>query len=250
MTHIIAHRGASHDAPENTLAAFRLAWEQGADGIEGDFMLTADERIVCFHDVDTQRVAGERRVVKQSTFVELHSLDVGSWKGERWRGERIASLEQVLAIVPTGKKLVVELKDGPEIVEPLGVELARSTIATENILIISLVDETSAACRRQLPHEKQHWLSGYNRHESGGWRPTADEVIATIQRVGAAGFGSLALPEHFDGEFVGKLRAAGIDEFHVWTVDDPDVARFYDRLGAWGITTNRPSFIREQLEQK
>jgi glycerophosphoryl diester phosphodiesterase len=74
-----------------------------------------------------------------------------------------------------------------------------------------------------------------------------DEVIATIQRVGAAGFGSQSNPEHFDAEFVRQLQAAGIDQFHVWTVDDPEVARFYERLGACGITTNRPGFMRAEL---
>jgi glycerophosphoryl diester phosphodiesterase len=247
MAYIVAHRGASFDAPENTLAAFRLAWEQGADGIEGDFMLSADGRIVCFHDLDTKRLAGETRVVKETSFRELQSLDVGRWKGERWRGERIASLEEVLAVVPAGKKLVIELKDGPEIVRPLAAALTRATIAAENVLIISLVDETISECQRQLPRVNRHWLSGYKQDENGCWRPTVDEVIATVQRVGAAGFGSQSMPEHFDAEFVRQLQAAGIDEFHVWTVDDPEVARFYERLGAWGITTNRPGFLRAEL---
>ena len=247
MAYIIAHRGASFDAPENTLAAFQLAWEQGADGIEGDFMLAADRRIVCFHDRDTKRIAGEKHIIKETSFHELQSLDVGRWKGDRWRGERIASLEQVLAVVPAGKRIVVELKDGPEIVEPLAVVLAQATIAAEHVLIISLVDETIAECKRQLPHVNRHWLSGYDQDTSGRWRPTADEVIAAIQRVGAAGFGSQSKPEHFDAEFVQQLRAAGIDEFHVWTVDEVETARFYERLGAWGITTNRPGFIRAEL---
>lgn len=64
---IVAHRGASADAPENPLAAFRLAWKQGADVIEGDFYLTKDHRIVCIHDGDTQRVAGKHLVVAEST---------------------------------------------------------------------------------------------------------------------------------------------------------------------------------------
>jgi glycerophosphoryl diester phosphodiesterase len=249
MSYVIGHRGASFDAPENTLAAFRLAFEQGADGIEGDFMLSADGQIVCFHDRDTQRVAGESRVVKETSLAELRQLDVGRWQGERWQGERIASLEEVLAVVPAGKKIVIELKDGPEIVGPLAAVLARSAMPSTNILIISLVDETIAECQRQLPQVKWHWLSGYKEEVGGGWRPTADEVIATIRRVGAAGFGSQSKPEHFDAEFVRQLRAAGIDEFHVWTVDDPDVARYYERLGAWGITTNRPTFIRTALEE-
>jgi glycerophosphoryl diester phosphodiesterase len=248
MSHIIvAHRGASFDAPENTLASFRLAWEQGADGIEGDFMLTADGEIVCFHDRDAQRLAGDPRIVRQSTLAELRSLDVGRWKGERWQGEQIPTLEEVIGVIPAGKKFVVELKDEPDIVEPFGRAIAALDFNPDDLLVITLVDETAAECRRQLPHLKQHWLSGYKQDERGHWRPTADEVIATIERVGAAGFGSLAKPDHFDAEFIGKLQAAGLDEFHVWTVDDPDVARFYAELGAWGITTNRPEFIRQSL---
>jgi glycerophosphoryl diester phosphodiesterase len=254
MAKIVAHRGASADAPENTLAAFRLAWEQGADGIEGDFMLTADGEIVCFHDPDTQRLAGERWVVKETPLERLRMLDIGKWKGERWEGERIATLSEVLQTVPEGKHVVIELKDGPEIVVPFGKVLAAADVALSSILIISLVDETIAECRRQLPDLKCHWLSGYKRDQShkgaGDWRPTAEEVIESAKRLGAAGFGSMSLPEHFDEAFVAKLRAAGIDEFHVWTVDDPEIALFYEGLGAWGITTNRPGYIRQALGKR
>ncbi|MFM1902441.1 MAG: hypothetical protein RLZZ440_341, partial [Planctomycetota bacterium] len=74
---ITAHRGASYDAPENTLAAFRLAWEQGADAIEADFRLTSDGQIVCVHDADTERVAGVRHVVAETPLAELRALDAG-----------------------------------------------------------------------------------------------------------------------------------------------------------------------------
>ncbi|MFV2065815.1 MAG: glycerophosphodiester phosphodiesterase family protein, partial [Pirellulales bacterium] len=97
---IVGHRGASHDAPENTLAAFQLAWQRGADGVEGDFYLTSDGHIVCIHDADTERVAGEKLIVAESTLADLRQLDVGAWKGERWRGEKIPTLEEVLATVP------------------------------------------------------------------------------------------------------------------------------------------------------
>ena len=70
---------------------------------------------------------------------------------------------------------------------------------------------------------------------------------AAIRRLGADGFGSESKPAHFDATFVSRLRAAGIHEYHVWTVDDPAVARFYKRLGAWGITTNRPRKLRSEL---
>jgi glycerophosphoryl diester phosphodiesterase len=253
MSKTVAHRGASADAPENTLAAFRLAWEQGADGIEGDFMLTADGEVVCFHDPDTQRLAGQRHVVRETSLAELQRLDIGKWKGERWAGERTATLAEVLETVPAGKHIVIELKDGPEIVTPLGKILAAAGVAYSNVLIISLVDATIAECRRQLPELRCHWLSGYERDSSQSgaspWRPNAEEVIDKVQQLGAHGFGSMSLPEHFNDVFIDTLRAASIDEFHVWTVDDPEVARYYEQLGAWGITTNRPRFIRAALQK-
>ena len=201
-----------------------MAWEQGADGIEGDFRLTSDGRIVCFHDDDTAHIAAIPHVVRDTPFAELQSLDVGIWKGQRWRGERIASLEEVLAEVPTGKKVVVELKVGPEIVEPLADVLKHGPIADESILLISLVDATVIECMRRLPNVRCHWLSGYEQSADHRWSPTADEVVATIRRLGADGFGSESKPDHFDADFVERLRTAGIDEFHVWTVDDPTVA--------------------------
>jgi glycerophosphoryl diester phosphodiesterase len=247
MTLIIAHRGASADAPENTLSAFRLAWEQEADGIEGDFRLSSDGRIVCIHDEDTSLVAGVPHTVRDTPLAVLQALDVGAWKGESWRGERIATLEEVLAVVPERKQVVVELKAGPEIIEPLVDVLERTPMADENLLLISLMDATVAECKRRLPNVSCHWLTGYHQRSNGAWTPTADEVIATIRRLGADGFGSESKPEHFDADFVERLRAAGINQFHVWTVDDPTVARFYANLGAWGITTNRPALIRAEL---
>ncbi len=112
---VVAHRGASHDAPENTLPAFRLAWEQGADAIEGDFFLTKDGHIVCTHDRMTGRLnPGKVKLqVADSTLAELQALDVGSWKGETWRGERMPTLAEVFATVPAGKRILIEVKCGP-----------------------------------------------------------------------------------------------------------------------------------------
>jgi glycerophosphoryl diester phosphodiesterase len=245
---IVAHRGASADAPENTLGAFRLAWEQGADGIEGDFRLTADGRIVCIHDADTVRVAGQRLVVKDTNFDELKSLDVGGWKGEKWQGERVPTLEEVLAIVPAGKKIFIELKTGPEIVEPLAAVLANTSLAADQIVIISLDEDVVAACKQRMPQFKCHWLTGYKQQEDGAWTPEAAEVIESIHRCQADGLGTEAKSEQMNEEFVRQLRAAGINEFHVWTVDDPATARFYEKLGAWSITTNRPAKLRQEMQ--
>jgi glycerophosphoryl diester phosphodiesterase len=244
---IIGHRGASHDAPENTLAAFRLALEQGADGFEADFYLTSDGHVICFHDQDTERICGTKLLVTQTPFDVLRKLDVGRWKGPQWQGQKMATLEEVLAIVPKGKKIFIELKSGPEIVEPMAKVIERAPVAPDQIVIISFHVDAIAKTKQRLPAIRAHWLSGYEGPEEGPLKPTREEVAATIRRIGADGFGSKALPEHFDADFIEHLRDAGCHEFHVWTVNEPEIARVYQQLGAWSITTDRPGWLREQL---
>lgn len=243
---IVAHRGASHDAPENTLAAFKLGWEQGADAIEGDFHLTKDRRIVCIHDGDTQRVAVKKRVVTESTLAELRELDVGSWKDRRWAGERIPTIGEVLATVPNGKQAFLELKSGRRIVPFLKQALDASGLKPEQIVLLAFDEATVVEARRAIPSVKVCWLVGYSKDQvTGAWTPPLARVLDTLKRIGADGVNSDA-HEILDGAFVKDLRAANF-AFHVWTVDDPSVAERFRRLGVDSITTNRPGWLREQL---
>ncbi|MBN1852902.1 MAG: glycerophosphodiester phosphodiesterase [Pirellulales bacterium] len=247
---IIAHRGASYDAPENTLAAFHLAWKQGADGIEGDFYLSSDGRIVCIHDKDTERVAGTKLIVSKTPFAKLRALDVGAWKGEKWRGEKIPTLKEVIETIPEDKQFFIELKTGPEIVEPLAKELESSPLQTEQIVLISFNEKTIAACKKRLPHLKTLWVTGFKNEQedgSGLWSPGIEEVIQTTRQSQADGLDAQSEMRHFDARFISQLEASGITEFGVWTVDDPKIARFYQKLGASAITTNRPNWIRQHL---
>src|SRR5687767_2297202 len=114
---IIAHRGASGEAPENTLSAMKLAWEQGADAIELDLWLSKDGKLVIFHDADTKRFEKKPRKVAELTWEELQQLDVGTWKNGKL--ERIPTLESILATIPAGRRAVLEIKSGPEILPEL-----------------------------------------------------------------------------------------------------------------------------------
>src|SRR5512137_245776 len=89
---VLGHRGASAEAPENTLASFRLAMERGADGIELDVWRCATGELVVAHDDDLRRVGGSPLVVRNASFAALRAVDVGSWKGEGFRGERVPLL--------------------------------------------------------------------------------------------------------------------------------------------------------------
>ncbi len=244
---IVAHRGASYDAPENTLAAFRLAWEQGADGIEADFHLSSDGRVVCIHDKDAQRVAGVKHVVAETPLEALRSLEVGAWKDPKYRGERMPTLDEVLAIVPAGKMIFIELKVGVEIVPALMEALDASSLANDQIVVISFDADAIAECERRRPGLRTQWLTDYKQQEDGVWRPTEETVTAMLLRSGADALGSKANPEVLDQSFLKNLCAAQRCEFGVWTVDDPKIAQFYIDHGAWSITTNRPGWLREQL---
>ena len=244
---IVAHRGASHDAPENTLAAFKLAWEQGADAIETDMHLTRDGKIILIHDKDTKRVAGKDWKVAEKTFDELRTLDVGTWKDKRFAGERMPGLAEVLAIVPADKQFFIEIKCGPEILPALKADLAASKVRPQQLVIISFSAEVIAAAKMELPKIKACWLTSFKQDkQTQHWSPAADTVMATLKRTSADGLDTNA-HDIIDAGFVAKLREAKM-EFHCWTVDDPMVARRFVKLGVDSITTNRPGWLREQLK--
>ncbi|MGI9473580.1 MAG: glycerophosphodiester phosphodiesterase [Rubripirellula sp.] len=247
---IVAHRGASHDAPENTVAAFKLAWEQGSDGIEGDFYLTSDDQIVCIHDRDTERTAGSKRVVEDSTLAELRTLEYGGWKGTEWQGELIPTFRQVLATIPAGKLFVIELKSKKAIAPVLAAELAKLDTESIELLIISFDLETVKACRELMPEVRAHWLTKFtDKQKSGEFRPSAAEVAKAIRQCGAAGVGMQGNRNVIDEAYIDALRTEGCDQFHVWTIDSIDDAAYFQDLGAIGITTNRPQFIRDAIRE-
>lgn len=243
---IIGHRGASRDAPENTLAAFHLAWEQGADGIEADFRLTGDGRIVCLHDASTRRTTEYNLTVARATLDELRRLDAGGWKDARWRGEKIPTLAEVLEFAPPGKRLFLELKSGAEILPTLARELSSRMAARNQITLLSFSAALVAECKQRLPDVQVCWSTDYRHPRFGGsWRPAAGEILATLARSGADGLASRA-HRTLDADLVDALRDAG-RSVHVWTVDSLARARRFANLGVDSIMTNRPGWLKTRL---
>lgn len=115
-TQLIAHRGASGYAPENTKAAFALALRMGASSLELDVQQTKDGRLVVIHDLDLKRVGGVSKPVRSMTFEEISRVDVGGWFDPRFRGERVPLLEEVLDLAerraPGRVELQIEIKNG------------------------------------------------------------------------------------------------------------------------------------------
>ncbi len=242
---IVAHRGASHDAPENTLAAIRLAWEQHADASEFDVYLTKDGHIIVLHDSDTKRTAGVPGKVAEKTLDELRKLDVGRWKGDRFAGEKIPTLAEMLATVPPGKRVYIEIKCGPEIVPELDRVLKASKLKPEQTPVISFHAKVIAAVKKARPDVPAYWIVSLKPKKKGEKPPTAESLIARAKKLGADGL-DLQAADVLDEAFARKVMAAGL-RLDVWTVDDPAEARRLLRLGADGITTNRPAWLREQL---
>lgn len=242
----IAHRGASHDAPENTVAAFNLAWQQGADGIELDIHLTRDGKIVCSHDANTARTTGQAVSIAEATFAELRRLDAGAWKGTRWRGERIPSIDEVLAAVPEGKTVFIEIKCGPEILPVLKKALAGHELQPGQIVVIAFNPQVIAETKRQMPQLKALLLTAFETDKStGAVRPSAKEILTTLEKIGADGVDCQA-HAIIDQQFMRILRTAH-KEVHIWTVDDVATARRGLQLGVDSFTSNRAGWLKQQL---
>lgn len=242
---IVAHRGASADAPENTLAAFKLGFEQGADAIEGDFHLTADGKLACVHDHTFLKTGGDARAVLDVTMEQARQIKVGFRdKPESWT-HPIVSLDDVLAIIPDGKRFFIEIKVGPEAIPELKRAIEASKRVCEQLVVIAFDSETIAASKRAMPQVKACWLVGFAPDKRAEWL-SVEAVLARAAEIGADGLDVQGNPDAIDQRFVDALRAAG-KEWHVWTIDDPARAKRFAAMGVDSITTNKPRFIRDAL---
>lgn len=245
---IIAHRGASHDAPENTIASLKLGWEQNADGNEFDIYLTKDGKIVLMHDKTTKRTAGIDRPVVQQTLEELRTLDAGTWKGSKWAGEKVPTMAEALAVIPEGKRLFIEVKTGPEILPELKRELDQSGKSTAQLVIIAFNYEVVQQAKQLMPELQVYWLASADADKKTGKKHSIGELI---EKAKAAGIDGLNLNYKFpiDAGFVQQVKSAGL-KLYTWTVNDAAIAKSLVAAGIDGITTDRPQWLREQLAAK
>jgi glycerophosphoryl diester phosphodiesterase len=235
----VAHRGSSFLAPENTLAALALGWEE-TDTCEVDIHATREGRLVVIHDGSTLRTTGVDFLVAERTLSELQGLDAGSWKGAAWAGERLPSLEEAIAAMPAGKRLLVEIKAGAEVVPELA-RVVRASGKEKQVMLHGFELGTCAAARAALPEIYVALLIAFDE-EAGA--AALDEAIRNAREAGLSGINTNDVPLLETG--VGQIHAAGLSVY-VWTVDEPVDA---ERLIGWGVDgliTNRPAWLRSQI---
>ena len=227
---IIAHRGASAHAPENTMAAFQLAMDIHADGIELDVMLSKDGHVVVVHDNTVDRTTNGSGRVKDMTLEELKSLDAGG-------GEKIPTLEEVFDRFGGQCLINIELKNYSSIFDSLPLDVAKLVKLhdlSDSVLLSSFNAFNLPRVRRRLAGVKLGLITDSGKARNWIWRF----------------FHYDSLHPYFsdvDEVLVSALHAKG-KQINVWTVDDPDEIRRLASLDVDGIITNDPVLARETLE--
>lgn len=275
---IVAHRGASAEAPENTLAAVELAWQLGADAVEIDVQLSRDGHLAVIHDPTLNRTAGIEGRVSDMLMSDLRNTDVGASKGEPWQGEMISALPDILATIPAGRRLYVELKGDdlseapPQMIDALQRDLAAASIAPDSVVVISFSAALLGAVREALPEfnsllvVKQkpirkplatgqpvptgQPIATAQAATSGEliiWDPPIDEIIDAAVSSGFDGV-SLSNTDAVTPDAVLKIRRAQLKTC-IWVVNSVDDAHRLADAGIDSLATADPRTIRAALSQ-
>jgi glycerophosphoryl diester phosphodiesterase len=258
---IVGHRGASDDAPENTLESLMLAWEQGAYAAECDIILTKDLRLVLMHDDSTQRTAlgGIDLIVEKTVWSELQKLDVGRWKGEKWSGVRIPLLEDVLRAIPDGKHLFIEIKTGdansgadPRVIDHLPELVEKEMMSPDKISFICFDHLFLNRLKKRLPDYRAYYLTTF-QPQPGKWPDVRndEELEYSINEALRNGIDGL------DMENSGIIQKEWVERIHestlkigIWSYGTDDTlenARRYNDIGIDFFTTNMPAVVLKML---
>jgi glycerophosphoryl diester phosphodiesterase len=233
---VIGHRGASADAPENTIAAFELALQQGADGIALDVHLSSDEQPVVIQDFTLERTTDGDGAVSQRSVRELKRLDAGGWHGRRFRGQRVQTLQEVLERFRDRARFWIELRGGSAVypgIEERVVSMIEIYDVVDRVLVQSFDLATIARVR------------ALNREVPVGAlvaQSPLDDDLLRGEAANAICPGAHLLTEALLGEIQRAERAC-----YVWTVNEPAQM---DRLVEWGVSgiiTDRPGLLRARL---
>ncbi|HEY5921860.1 MAG TPA: glycerophosphodiester phosphodiesterase family protein [Kofleriaceae bacterium] len=234
---IVAHRGASFEAPENTIAAFKRAWTLGVEAVELDVHVTADGEVVVIHDPTTKRVAGVDRKIAEHTLAELRELDVGAWKHVKYKGERIPTLAQALATIPAGRTMFVEIKSPKTTAPAIGKVIHDAHPTSVSIALQGFDPDALAALAAAVPDAPAYWTVDPPRDANDQPLPYPLTLIDETKRHGFAG---LALD--YRGVTDELIAAANKQEIllDVWTLNETALLADWGKRDVRWIETDRP----------
>ncbi|NOX66220.1 MAG: glycerophosphodiester phosphodiesterase [Chlorobi bacterium] len=245
---IIAHRGGSKLAPENTLAAYKNAIKLGVDMIEIDVHLSKDGKIIVIHDEKIDRTTNGKGTVKDMTLAEIRKYDAGGWFDEKFKGEKIPTLDEVMETLNGKVKLLIEIKDGDELypgLEKKVVETIHKYNAVDWVIVQSFNENSVLRVRKMDPSITTFYLLGRNFGDF--YSNVAKEVNAgdaVIKKYdGIAPHYSM-----LDSEKVKIFHKAGFKVF-TWTVDKPEDMKKIINMNVDGIITNSPDKLKEILNK-
>lgn len=232
---VLAHRGASVAAPENTLAAFRLAAEQASDFVELDVQESADGEVLVVHDSDLMRVGRSPLKIWEAAAADLRAVDIGSSRAPQFSGERVPTLAEVLAVCKGRVRVVVELKSygHAQRLEERVVEIVEAAGMERETIFMSL--EHSMAQR--LKELRPSWRVGVLVAKAIGDLTTLRADFLAVEK----GLASRT--------FVRQAHQAG-QEVYVWTVNDPALMFQLMSKGVDGLITDRPDLARQVIDRR
>ncbi|GAA4130931.1 hydrolase [Actinomadura keratinilytica] len=247
---VVAHRGASAYAPENTIAAFELARKQRADMFELDVQQTKDHKLVVIHDTTLARTTNVEEVfpdrapwrVADFTLAEIRKLDAGSWFSAEYAGERVPTLgESLRAMRHSGIGLLLEVKS-PELYPGIEKRIADELKRNPSWL---LPDPR----KRRLVVQSFNWESMERFSEIMPRVPIGLLGTPAVDRLPVlAGYADQINPQYtaLTSAYVKRVHALGMEVF-TWTVNDPAAMRNVVGLGVNGVITDKPDVLRQVL---
>lgn len=239
---VIAHRGASSLAPENTMAAVNAALRLGVDVVEVDVHRSSDGQLVVIHDDTVDRTTNGQGAVNRLTLAEIKALDAGSWFESSFENERIPTLREVMETVRNKATLLIELKG--KRTEVRTAELVQELGMADQVIIQSFDFRQIQKVKEKAPEIPTVFLVRTPEHNSEPKR-AASWMANTADYVGADGIA--VRHTSYTSELAKLASERGLD-LYVWTVNEKSQFRRFIKAGVQGIITDRPQDLLSLLD--
>lgn len=241
QTKYVGHRGASHLAPENTLASQKLAWQLGAAGSECDILMTKDQQVIMFHDHNGKRLLHQDFNINEVNYEQIKNLVIHPIKDSnlaQYQGQTIRLLADVLDILPADKLFVIEIKTGSEIVFPLK-KVIDQHWKQGKIAFIAFDLETILAMKKHYPTVPCHFLADSRSSLRKNFKAVIESDLDGIN----------LYYKIIDKKLVDKYKAHNKSVW-CWTVNTVRSALKMEACGVELITTDRPQWLLEKVALK